>query len=88
MKNLLPEKKINLFINSLGDKNTLSNFSKALSNYFKQNEKKLTEESQSKIISNPIRILDSKDPADNEINVTGLSGSSSAVGMAFAARTP
>ena len=69
LKNLLPEKKINLFINSLGDKDTLSNFSTALSNYFKQNEKKLTEESQSKIISNPIRILDSKDPADNEINV-------------------
>jgi len=69
LKNLLPEKKINLFINSLGDKDTLSNFSSALSNYFKQHEKKLTEESQSKIISNPIRILDSKYPEDNEINI-------------------
>ena len=68
LKNLLPEKKISLFINSLGDKDTLSNFSKALSNYFKQNKKKLTEESQSKIISNPIRILDSKDPIDVEIS--------------------
>ena len=69
LKNLLPEKKINLFINSLGDKDTLSNFSTALSNYFKQNEKKLTEESQSKIVSNPIRILDSKDPTDIEVNL-------------------
>ena len=69
LKNLLPEKKINLFINSLGDKNTLSNFSIALGNYFTQNKKKLTEESQSKIVSNPIRILDSKDPTDIEINL-------------------
>ena len=68
LKNLLPEKKINLFINSLGDKDTLSNFNTALRNYFNQNKNKLSEESQSKIISNPIRILDSKDPADNEIN--------------------
>ena len=68
LKNLLPEKKINLFINSLGDKDTLTNFNTTLRNYFKQNKNKLSEESQSKIISNPIRILDSKDPADNEIN--------------------
>lgn len=69
LTNLLPEKKINLFINSLGDKDTLSNFSETLRKYYKQNKKKLTEESQNKIISNPIRILDSKDPADKEINV-------------------
>jgi len=69
LKNLLPEKKINLFINSLGDKDTLSNFSASLSNYFEQNKKKLSEESQSKIISNPIRILDSKYPEDNEISI-------------------
>jgi len=69
LKNLLPEKKINLFINSLGDKDTLSNFSSALCKYFSQNKKKLTEASQNKIISNPIRILDSKDPMDIEINL-------------------
>ena len=69
LKNLLPEKKINLFINSLGDKDTLSNFSASLSNYLEQNKKKLSEESQSKIISNPIRILDSKYPEDNEISI-------------------
>jgi len=69
LKNLLPQKKINLFINSLGDKNTLSNFRVSLGNYFKQNKEKLTEESQSKIVSNPIRILDSKDPTDIEINL-------------------
>ncbi len=69
LKNLIPEKKINLFINSLGDKDTLSNFSSALCKYFSQNKKKLTEASQNKIISNPIRILDSKDPMDIEINL-------------------
>ncbi len=69
LKKLLPEKKINLFINSLGDKDTLYNFSSSLCDYFTQNKKKLTEESQNKIISNPIRILDSKDPMDTEINL-------------------
>ena len=69
LKNLIPEKKINLFINSLGDKDTLSNFSSALCKYFSQNKKELTEASQNKIISNPIRILDSKDPMDIEINL-------------------
>ena len=69
LKNLLPEKKVKLFINSLGDKDTLSNFSSSLCKYFTQNKKKLTKESQNKIISNPIRILDSKDPMDTEINL-------------------
>ncbi len=69
LKNILPEKKINLFINSLGDKDTLSKFSAALSKYFKEKKEKLTEESQNKIVSNPIRILDSKDSMDVEINL-------------------
>ena len=47
----------------------MSNFSSALCKYFSQNKKKLTEASQNKIISNPIRILDSKDPMDIEINL-------------------
>ena len=69
LKNLLPEKKINLFINSLGDKDTLSKFNASLSKYFKEKKDKLTQESQNKIFSNPIRILDSKDPMDVEINL-------------------
>ncbi len=69
LQNLLPDKKINLFINSLGDKDTLSKFSSALSKYFREKKEKLSEESQNKIISNPIRILDSKDPMDVEINL-------------------
>ncbi|MDC0192059.1 histidine--tRNA ligase [Alphaproteobacteria bacterium] len=69
LQNLLPEKKINLFINSLGDKDTLSKFNASLSKYFKEKKEKLTQESQNKIISNPIRILDSKDPMDVEITL-------------------
>ncbi len=69
LQNLLPEKKINLFINSLGDKDTLSKFNASLSKYFKEKKDKLTQESQNKIFSNPIRILDSKDPMDVEINL-------------------
>lgn len=68
LKNILPNKKINLHINSLGNKNTLILFKKELSNYFKNHEKDLSEESQKKIQINPIRILDSKNLNDQELN--------------------
>ena len=68
LKSILPNKKINLHINSLGDKNTLILFKKELSNYFKNHEKDLSEESQKKIQINPIRILDSKNLNDQELN--------------------
>ena len=68
IKNILPNNKVTLHINSLGNKNTLILFKKELSNYFQNNTQKLSEESQNKIFSNPLRILDSKNIIDQEIN--------------------
>jgi histidyl-tRNA synthetase len=68
IKKILPNHKINLHINSLGDKNTLILFKKELSSYFKKKSNNLSEESQNKVLSNPLRILDSKNIDDQEIN--------------------
>mgnify|MGYP006093384231 CR=1 FL=1 len=68
LKNLCPNKKINLHINSLGDKNTLKVFKSALTNYFSKYINEISEESKNKIKTNPIRILDSKNLKDIEIN--------------------
>ena len=68
LKHTLPNNKVNLYINSLGDKNTLILFKKELSNFFKKRSKDLSEDSQKKILSNPLRILDSKSSIDQEIN--------------------
>ena len=68
LKNFFPHKKIDLQINSLGDKNTLKIFKENLSLYFQKYTKDLSEESQNKIHTNPLRILDSKDIKDIEIN--------------------
>ena len=68
LKSILPNKKITLYINSLGDKKTLLLFKKELSNYFVKKTNDLSEESQRKIMSNPLRILDSKNIIDQEIN--------------------
>ena len=48
LKNILPHKKINLHINSLGDKKTLALFKKELSNFFKKRILDLSPESQKK----------------------------------------
>ena len=68
IKNLFPNKKISLHINSLGDASTLKIYKNELSNFFTQHRDDLTEESQNKIISNPLRILDSKNAKDIKIN--------------------
>ena len=69
LKDLLPNKKISLYINSLGDNNTLEIFKKELSLYFNKYKNSLSTESQSKIHTNPLRILDSKNLSDNEISL-------------------
>ena len=61
LEKLLPSKKINLQINSLGNKETLNVFKSDLGKYLKKYEDKFTEEIRKKIFSNPLRILDSKD---------------------------
>ena len=68
LKELLPKSKIKLHINSLGNKKTLIDFKKSLTNYFNTHKKKLSEESVQKIDTNPLRILDSKKEEDIEIS--------------------
>ena len=68
LKNCFPNKKIDLQINSLGDKNTLKLFKENLSLYFNKYVSELSEESQNKIYTNPLRILDSKNWKDIKIN--------------------
>jgi len=68
LKYLFPEKKIELQINSLGDKDTLKIFKNKLSLYFNKNKEHLSEDSQVKIQTNPLRILDSKHSLDQQIS--------------------
>ena len=68
LKNIFPDKKIDLIINSLGDQNTLKKFKEDLKIFFKKYKKDLSEESKNKIETNPLRILDSKDKDDIKIN--------------------
>ena len=68
LKEIFPNKKIELQINSLGDKNTLKIFKEKLTLYFEKHKNELSEDSRKKIISNPLRILDSKNINDQQIN--------------------
>ena len=67
LETLINKKNFKLFINSLGDKNTIIKFKENLSKYFKKYQNDLTEESRSKIKTNPLRILDSKNKKDLEL---------------------
>ena len=68
LKKILGNKKINLVINSLGDKNTLKIFKHCLSAYFKKHKSKLSLDSRNRIEANPLRILDSKNKNDNDVS--------------------
>ena len=68
LKSLNLHKKIKLYLNSLGDLHTLSQYKGILSSYFEKYKNDLSNESQSKIETNPLRILDSKNPKDIIIN--------------------
>jgi len=61
---VLPKNNCKLYINSLGDREALKIYKKELSNYLLRFEKDLSNESKEKILINPLRILDSKDKAD------------------------
>ena len=65
---IFPNKKFKVHINSLGDKNTLKSFKSILSSFFDKYKNDLSEDSQNKIITNPLRILDSKNSKDIKIN--------------------
>ncbi|OFZ12413.1 MAG: histidine--tRNA ligase [Bdellovibrionales bacterium RBG_16_40_8] len=60
--------RVQLEINSIGDKASRDTFRKELVNYYKKHEKSLSEESLRRLLINPMRILDSKDRADIAIN--------------------
>lgn len=56
-----------LLINSLGDPADRSTYSAALVAYFTGHEAALSEDSRRRLRENPLRILDSKDPADRAL---------------------
>lgn len=60
-------KNIKVYINSLGDKAAREEFRKALCAFLEPHLPKMSEESQRRFQSNPLRILDSKDERDKEI---------------------
>ncbi|MCH9811378.1 histidine--tRNA ligase [bacterium] len=65
---LLGLTKTTLLINSLGSIESRSLYTKELMKYYLEFEKKLSEDSKRRLQSNPLRILDSKDKGDIEIN--------------------
>ncbi len=67
LKNLDLINFIELEINTLGDTFSRQNYRHALVDYFSQHKKDLSEDSLKRLITNPLRILDSKDPGDNEL---------------------
>ena len=56
-----------LNINSLGDEESRALYRKSLVDYFSKNLDKLSPLSQSRLSMNPLRILDSKEPQDQEV---------------------
>jgi len=59
-------KDLELKINSLGDRDSKQRYRDALVAFLRPNASKLSEESQRRLDTNPLRILDSKDPRDQE----------------------
>jgi len=56
-------KKVRLEINSLGSNEVRENYRKVLIEYFSKHQKLLDEDSQRRLHKNPLRILDTKNPA-------------------------
>jgi histidyl-tRNA synthetase len=56
-----------IHINSLGAGNTRQRFRDALAHYFTPRKKELSDESQRRLATNPLRILDSKAPQDQAL---------------------
>jgi len=68
--------RVTLDINTLGDPESRARYRGALVDYYTQHRAELSEDSQRRLDSNPLRILDSKDPGDIVIN-----GSAPAFGL-------
>lgn len=58
---------ITLKLNSLGDQDSRDNYRSALISYFQSYEDQLSPDSKRRLVQNPLRILDSKDPSDREL---------------------
>jgi histidyl-tRNA synthetase len=61
-------KNLKVTINSIGDVDSRQQFKKALQDYLRQYINQLSPDSQTRFETNPLRILDSKDPTDQKIN--------------------
>lgn len=60
-------KNVRLYINSIGNQESRSQFRTALKDYLKPHFENLSADSQTRFEFNPLRILDSKDPKDQAI---------------------
>lgn len=58
---------LRLVINTLGDKETRTNYRQALITYLEAHEEELNEDSRRRLHENPLRVLDSKDRKDQPI---------------------
>ena len=56
--------RVKLEINSLGDSETITSYKKSLLSYLERYDNDLSEESKNRLITNPLRILDSKNKKD------------------------
>lgn len=59
---------VTLSLNSLGSKTSREQFIQALKAYYIPRKSELSEDSQRRLETNPLRILDSKDPQDRSMN--------------------
>ena len=64
---------VTLELNTLGDPQTREAWRTSLIDYFEEHRSALSQESQERLRRNPLRILDSKDPADQAICVNAPS---------------
>ncbi len=64
---MLGLKEIKVNLNSLGDNESRNAYREALIKYFKPHVKELCDDCQERLLKNPLRILDCKVDADNEI---------------------
>ncbi|MCB0351510.1 MAG: histidine--tRNA ligase [Bdellovibrionales bacterium] len=61
-------RKVTLEINSIGDHESRNNYKQALVEYYKKHLENLSDDSKVRLMTNPLRILDSKDKRDIAIN--------------------
>lgn len=65
--NRLGLKNLHVHLNSIGDVESRLKYRAALQEYLQKSYEQLSPESQARLQTNPLRILDSKDPADKKI---------------------